>query len=334
MMKKSNMSHFLVTPAFYLEKDWRKKSEDLVKNDIYIGMICLVLAFLIVMSNALLMIALWRQRSRKLNTHTLVFWLAVNDMMVGIFVLPSTLPSLFTKRQIEIPPIFCSVSGVVTSVTVTMSVLIVMCLTVDRFIAVKFPVRYPRICSRTRIHLITALVWTEAILFSVIPLVPQFGGYRFNNSTCTCTKKIGRNKTNPFSIASYTLCVVVPLGTVVIAGVAIVVILLRKPKLSAQLQRIRAACVTTLLIVGAYFACVMPYTIAFIIWNKKHKSKESLMYESWPLYCLIITFGNSLLNPIIYLSRSGRMRKELAQYCGSRCRDSLLVFIRSGEAEK
>ena len=51
-------------------------------------------------SNALLMIALWRQRSRKLNTHTLVFWLAVNDMMVGIFVIPSTLPSLFTKRQV------------------------------------------------------------------------------------------------------------------------------------------------------------------------------------------------------------------------------------------
>ena len=210
-------------------------------------------------------------------------------------------------------------------------------------------------------------VGTLAILFSL---------FRFNNSTCTCTKKIGRDKTNPFSIASYTLCVIVPLATVVIAGTAIVVILLRKPKLSAQLQRlvtslgeldhctvavtafilelpsakcafnylrklstlvsihgpntgviileiasprltgfniissiniisiprdsflhcsirnfhnitsrIRAACVTTLLIVGAYFACVMPYTIAFIIWNKKHKSKESLMYESWPLYC-------------------------------------------------
>ena len=49
--------------------------------------------------------------------------------------------------------------------------------------------------------------------------------------------------------------------------------------------RIRAACVTTLMIVAAYFACVMPYTIAFIVWNKRHKSKESLMYESWPLYC-------------------------------------------------
>ena len=46
------------------------------------------------------MIALWRQRARKLNTHTLVFWLAVNDMLVGIFVIPSTLPSLFTKRQV------------------------------------------------------------------------------------------------------------------------------------------------------------------------------------------------------------------------------------------
>ena len=55
--------------------------------------------------------------------------------------------------------------------------------------------------------------------------------------------------------------------------------------LTTSPPRIRAACVTTLLIVGAYFACVMPYTIAFIIWNKKHKSKESLMYESWPLYC-------------------------------------------------
>ena len=72
-------------------------------------------------------------------------------------------------------------------------------------------------------------VGTLAILFSL---------FRFNNSTCTCTKKIGRDKTNPFSIASYTLCVIVPLATVVIAGTAIVVILLRKPKLSAQLQRL------------------------------------------------------------------------------------------------
>ncbi|XP_063678267.1 histamine H2 receptor-like [Bolinopsis microptera] len=302
--QNSNLSYEVQRPRFTLD-------EDLVKNDLYIGMMCLVLAIFIVMSNALLMIALWRQRARKLNTHTLVFWLAVNDMLVGIFVIPSTLPSLFTKRQIEIPQSFCAVSGVVTSVTVTMSVLIVMCLTVDRFIAVKFPVRYPRICSRVRIHLITGIVWVEAILFSVIPLLPQFGGYRFNPVTCTCNKKIGRDKTNPFSISFFALCVVVPLITVVAAGSAIVIILLRKPKLSAQLQRIREACVTTLLIVGAYFACVLPYTIAFIIWNKRHKSKESLMHESWPMYCLIITFCNSLLNPIIYLSRSGRMRKEV-----------------------
>ena len=50
-----------------------------------------------------------------------------------------------------------------------------------RLIAVKFPVRYPRICSRGRVYLVVSLVWVEAILFSVIPLLPSLGGYRYLN---------------------------------------------------------------------------------------------------------------------------------------------------------
>ena len=158
-----------------------------------------------------------------------------------------------------------------------------------RFIAVKWPVRYPRICTRARVLGAIALVWCEAIGFSVVPLIPGRGGYRFKRAICVCTKRLGEDKGNTFSVLYYSLCAVVPLVTVVAAGLAIVVILRRKPSLSTHLKKIRAACVTTLLIVGAYFLCVMPYTISFVVKNREMRVGEgdggAKSEHSWPLYC-------------------------------------------------
>lgn len=144
----------------------------------------IVIAILSLVGNGLVLMAIWKFRTLRTPTNWLVASLAVADIAVAIFAIPSAILlrlGLFVTHA-ECPYTVPGPSvGEVTCLLIISSVLFltqvsIFSLTViaiDRFIAINYPFKYQSLMTSKKFtKLCTAIVW---ILGALIGLAPQLG---------------------------------------------------------------------------------------------------------------------------------------------------------------
>ena len=148
------------------------QAEDL-QDDTYkhlVALICIdiIAALPTILLNALVIFAVATRHRLRNNGTILLACLAGTDLLTGLIVLPFSF-SLNLKRLLGVGP-FCSPEKALM-VTITMvafaSFTHLVVISIDRYIAIKYPLRYQDIVTETRIIISVVLAWVFTLLMTI-----------------------------------------------------------------------------------------------------------------------------------------------------------------------
>ncbi|XP_071495971.1 histamine H2 receptor-like [Diadema antillarum] len=108
---------------------------------------------------------------RRLRTATYIFLvsLAIADLLLGITVLPFS-AVLTIRRQWFFGPVFCNIYISCDVMFCTSSILHLLVISLDRYMAITRPYAYQRKMNRQKAFIALGIVWTISLLISFLPL--------------------------------------------------------------------------------------------------------------------------------------------------------------------
>ncbi|XP_051848045.1 adenosine receptor A2b [Antechinus flavipes] len=286
------------------------------KDTLYI-VLELVIAGLSIAGNVLVCCAVATNSTLKTATNYFLVSLAVADIAVGLLAIPFaiTISVGFCTDFHSCLFLACFVLVLTQS-----SIFSMLAVAIDRYLAIKIPLRYKSLVTGTRARGVIAVLW---ILAFGIGLTPLMG---WNNKadalTHNCTNGTGDDKccsvkclfenvvTMPYMVYfNFFGCVLPPLLIMLAIYIKIFLVAchqLRRMELMdhsrTTLQREIHAAKSLAMIVGIFALCWLPVhaTNCLTLFNKdfaKTKPKE-LMHT-----VILLSHANSVVNPIIYAYR-------------------------------
>ena len=126
--------------------------------------------------NILVLLSIWTQPSLQRPTYIPIGSLALADLLAGAFAMPAY---LIKKSPLELGSfegVICDtfrfsyfISGYASIVSLTV-------ISIERMVAVRFPLKYHSIISSRRLRLSLLVAWIDVLLVSSIPFIPLEGG--------------------------------------------------------------------------------------------------------------------------------------------------------------
>ena len=135
-----------------------------------IGMLSLLpLATLI--GNFIVILTVLKRRKQHQNMNTFVISLAIADLAVGIFVMPVAIyrlpgPNRHDELTFLDADVYCPLIWSFDVMFTTTSILHLMCMTIDRYLAVSLPLRYKKFMNVRCLIVLLVLCWTIPAVFS------------------------------------------------------------------------------------------------------------------------------------------------------------------------
>lgn len=273
---------------------------------IILSIICALASISGSFGNCLVMLAVFKSESLRTIPNFIISSLAFSDFTVCLIYLPLTIYNYnhLTSEVTQQNSPFDIVRSFLGHCSLTASVTNMFAVTVDRVIAIRFPLKYPSIMTVKKALSAIALVWLISLAFGAIyarPFIPRF------------------------VILGY--CFVVMLGT--ISMYAYIFLIAKKQENRVQIlmlptqphvpgaeQQIKAekkAAKTVFTIVGIYALCWLPLLFLPIIVNP---SKNPILFRKCFPWVQVVLSCNSALNPYVYCMRSHKYQRQFAKLLG------------------
>ncbi|KAJ8026603.1 Histamine H2 receptor [Holothuria leucospilota] len=253
--------------------------------------------------------------------------LAVADFITGLIGLPAAIFSrLFTGPYVcfaATRPYLHLVTFMMCSVSVDHLVLI----TIDRYVAVTRPLKYPTIMTTRRCRIVVAFVWFIGGFFGTIPILlpPE------NPTLWVC----GITRYEEFSVSVHRMsCVAfIPVFLFILCLVYIRIYSVVRKHVKERSERIKSqsqndnassaststtrTTVTTAIVLAAFAICWLPTTAKFALELYGDTAlEETFLYQT---AAEVLSFGNSMVNPIIYGYRNDLFRSTYKQIIRRAC---------------
>ncbi|KAK2814446.1 hypothetical protein Q5P01_000452 [Channa striata] len=278
------------------KKHTRPQSESML---IYVLMSFISL-FTVVL-NLLVIISISHFRQLHTPTNLLLLSLAVSDFLVGFLVMPFHI--LLTEPCWFLGDLVCVLYYCLTFITVYASVLNMVLISVDRYVAICYPLHYSTRITQRRVRICVLLCWIYSFIYSFI--------FIFDN-----LKQPGRYN------SCYGQCVIIVIGAVdVVFGFIfpisnIVILYLRVFVVAVSQARAMRSHITAVklqssvtvtvkkselkaartlgVVVAVFFVCYCPYYCVSL-------SGSILIFGySTNVFLVFLVYFNSCLNPLIY----------------------------------
>ncbi|XP_035999286.1 adenosine receptor A2b [Fundulus heteroclitus] len=308
-------------------------------NTLYI-VIELVIAVLSISGNVLVCWAVAINSTLKNATYYFLVSLAVADILVGCLAIPF---AIIISIGLHLNFYGCLFLACFVLVLTQSSIFSLLAIAIDRYVAVKIPLRYKQLMTGKTAREIIAILW---ILSFVIGLIPFFGWNLHENYRSGSNNISSLNTTNfdercrskclfecvvdmkYMVYFNFFVCVLVPL--LIMLGIYMNIFTVARK----QLRQIELKCVgngdnqnpgllqkeiraakSLSIIVGLFAICWLPVHIlnCLTLFYKDLRKPEVVMYVA-----IILSHANSAVNPIIYAYRiqdfRNTFRKILAQH--------------------
>ena len=161
-----------------------------------------------VTGNLLILIAIYIDRTLQTITNAFVINLACADLALSLIGMPFTMASSVTYNWI-FGTLWCNVHGMVNSLFCIASILTLAAVSVDRYVAISFPLRYPSWMTRKTATASILYIWFHSLMVALLPVF-AWSKYTFIVSESICTVHWSYNAA--FTIFLFTVCFFVPLG--------------------------------------------------------------------------------------------------------------------------
>ncbi|KAI0234169.1 Octopamine receptor 1 [Lamellibrachia satsuma] len=129
-----------------------------------------VFTLVVIVGNSLVVIAVFTSRKLRTTTNNFIVSLACADLLVGVMVLPlSGANEVLSFWPFGKP--LCSVWLAVDVWTCTASILHLCAISLDRYLAISYPFKYPSLMSPRRSRILVATVWVASFIICFPPLI-------------------------------------------------------------------------------------------------------------------------------------------------------------------
>lgn len=312
-------------------------------NKVYIG-IEVVIAVLSIAGNVLVCWAVSINSTLKNATNYFLVSLAVADILVGCLAIPF---AIIISIGIDLDFYGCLFLACFVLVLTQSSIFSLLAIAIDRYLAVKIPLRYKELMTGKTSREIIAILW---ILSFVIGLIPFFG-WNLKHEGCANSSSWRTNTTSTGQKAllyscklecffesvvdmhymvyfNFFVCVLLPL--LIMLGIYLKIFTVARKQLRqielkcvgngdsqhhGLLQREIRAAKSLSIIVGLFAVCWLPVHIlnCLTLFYGELKKPELVMYVA-----IILSHANSAVNPVIYAYRiqdfRNTFRKILARH--------------------
>ncbi|XP_041791204.1 trace amine-associated receptor 13c-like [Chelmon rostratus] len=268
-------------------------------KDMFIKTLLCCITLLTVTLNLLVVISISHFRQLQTPTNLILLSLAVSDLLVGLAVMPSAiiLQSCWFLDKISCTLLYLS-SFILTSASVGNMVLI----SVDRYVAICYPLRYSSMITRSRVKICVSLCWISSVIYNVIILKDYLSQINLSNS---CSQRCVVIINYISGAVDLFLTFLGPVTVIIVLYVRVFLVAVSQARvMRSQISAVKSNTVTvkksemraarTLgIILLVFILCLCPYYIPSITGQDNTGGVESSA-ELWLLYC------NSSFNPLIY----------------------------------
>uniref|UniRef100_A0A3Q2CNW3 Histamine H2 receptor n=1 Tax=Cyprinodon variegatus TaxID=28743 RepID=A0A3Q2CNW3_CYPVA len=322
-MEVENMVHSnSMSPASngIWQKISQNKAPEIMLSKVMLGVILSLLILLTVGGNVLVCLAVCASRRLRCLTNCFIVSLAVTDLLLGLLVLPFS-ALLQLSSEWPLGPVFCNFYISMDVMLCTASILTLLAISVDRYMAVTMPLRYASLVLPWRVAVALVSVWTVSVAVSFLPI--QMGWNTVNGTVQNHGPWASKGKcrfelNRPYVLTDSLLTFYLPLLAMCWTYLKILQIARAQAKLTAVALKDHKATLTLAAVIGAFVVCWLPYFILFTVLGLKEHTDPAIV----PEFSIVLWLGyaNSALNPVIYGALNRDFRSAYAQLL--RCRFS------------
>lgn len=161
-----------------------------VVKAVVLGLVLGVFIVFGIVGNILVILSVVCHRNLRTVTHYFIVNLAVADLLLSSTVLPFSAILEIVDRWV-FGRAFCNVWAAVDVLCCTASIMSLCVISVDRYIGVSYPLRYPTIMTKRRALLAVMLLWVLSIIISIGPLFGWKEPAPEDDSICKITEEPG-----------------------------------------------------------------------------------------------------------------------------------------------
>ncbi|KAL7394827.1 hypothetical protein ABVT39_004945 [Epinephelus coioides] len=316
-------------------------------SQVLLGAILSLLILLTVGGNVLVCLAVCASRRLRCLTNCFIVSLAVTDLLLGLLVLPFSALLQLTNEW-PLGPSFCNFYISMDVMLCTASILTLLAISVDRYLAVTMPLRYASLVLPWRVAVAMASVWTVSVAVSFLPI--QMGWNTVNGTVQNygpwaqegrCRFELNR----PYALTDSLLTFYLPLVAMCWTYLQILRIARAQAKrivsarpnssmsnncrnntsssitlvtsITAVALREHKATMTLAAVIGAFVVCWLPYFILFTVLGLEENPDPSKV-PSFPVV-LWLGYANSAFNPILYGALNRDFRSAYSHLLRCRC---------------
>ncbi|KAK1175172.1 alpha-1D adrenergic receptor-like [Acipenser oxyrinchus oxyrinchus] len=187
---KDAFNQSLLVNLFTNDNNGNSTELSLDPQSIGIGVLLAVFILFAIVGNILVILSVICNRHLQTVTNYFIINLAIADLLLSIIVLPFS-ASLEVLRFWVFGRIFCNIWAAVDVLCCSASIMSLCVISIDRYIGVKYSLKYPTIMTEKKAVVILIVVWVSSMVISIGPLLGWKEPPPSDASVCSITEEPG-----------------------------------------------------------------------------------------------------------------------------------------------
>lgn len=292
------------------------------------------------LGNSLIYASMKRFRTLRTPTNILLCSLASTDLAMVVVMVVHAVTDVSGHWTSQ--PLWCDIVATLGLVLAFISILHLSSLSIDRYLAIKNPLRYPVLVTKRRVYILILLMWIMPSIFLNLPAAD----YRFRSEVYGCASPHDHTTTiklNPYIFIVVTFFVAIPFGVMLYTHAVVFCVALshvkrlstvehqlqeattttetsessretvhRKPHTTVLLKREIKSAKTFALVIGVFLFCYTPFFITGTyrkVAGPEEVSDVATFITTW------LAFANSFSNPLVYCLRYSPFKRAFRKLC-------------------
>ncbi|XP_014055668.1 free fatty acid receptor 2-like [Salmo salar] len=235
-------------------------------------------------------------------TDILLLNLIVSDLLFLLF-LPLKMYEAASGMLWNLPEFLCSITSYTFFSTIYTSSLLLMAVSVVRYLAVAYPITYHKLHKPFYSVVASTIIWLLSTAHCSIVFIIQHQPYLSQSNTSVCYENFTEQQLAillPVRLEFFVMLCLVPLLVCIFCYLRCIWILYMIPRISpGQKQKAIGMALGTL---AVFLVCVFPYNFSHVLGFFTGSS------PSWRYYTLLLSAFNTCLDPIIFYFSSSAFR--------------------------
>ncbi|XP_062254997.1 free fatty acid receptor 2-like [Platichthys flesus] len=231
-------------------------------------------------------------------TDILLLNLTVSDLLF-LLILPLKMNEAMSGMTWNLPRFLCSLTSFIFFSTIYTSSLLLMAVSLVRYIALAFPITYHRLHKPVYAVVMGAVIWMITLANCTITFITQYqpslASETLDGQAHACYENFTEKQLDvllPIRLEVFFVLCLVPLVICVYCYVQCILIVYSRPRISRmQKQKAIGMALGTL---AVFLICVLPYNISHLVGFIEGESPE------WRPYILLLSTFNTCIDPIIF----------------------------------